>query len=87
MSGQQKRQFPILKYVYRVKLENLPKIVVTCVVLDNIAETLGDPDLETAEEAPEENHHEENHHFDNNSFRHQGQEIRKNLSTIINNFE
>ncbi|GBM65030.1 hypothetical protein AVEN_68951-1 [Araneus ventricosus] len=53
------------------------------------AETLplGHRGPEPAEEAPEENHQEENLHFDNNSFRHQGQEIRRNLSIIINKFE
>ncbi|GBN92683.1 hypothetical protein AVEN_137795-1 [Araneus ventricosus] len=63
------------RYVCRVKLENVPKIIVTCVVLHNIAKTFGDPDFKPAEEAPEENHQEENHHFDN-SFRHQEQEIK-----------
>lgn len=85
--GQLKRRFPILQYVCRVKLENVPKIIVTCVVLHNIAKTLGDRDFEPAEEIPEED--EENHH-DNNSdeqaLRQQGQEIRNNLSIVMYNF-
>lgn len=81
---------PILQYVCRVKLENIPKIIIACVVLHNIAKTLGDPDFEPVEEAPEENHTDANHHFDDNNnnelrFRLQGQEIRRNLSIIINN--
>ncbi|GBM65031.1 hypothetical protein AVEN_68952-1 [Araneus ventricosus] len=47
--GQLERRFPILQYVCRVKLKNVPKIIVTCVVLHNIAKTLGDPGSEPAE--------------------------------------
>ncbi|XP_047499264.1 putative nuclease HARBI1 [Penaeus chinensis] len=67
------------------QLENVPKIIVTCVGLHNIAKTFGDPDFEPAEEIPED---EENH--DNNrdelALRQQGQEIRNNLSIVIYNF-
>lgn len=44
------RRFPILKYVCRVKLANIPKIIVACVVLHNIAKHLNDRDFDEDEE-------------------------------------
>lgn len=38
--GQLKRRFPILKYVIRVKLENVPTFVIACCVLHNLAKYL-----------------------------------------------
>ncbi|CAH1986388.1 unnamed protein product [Acanthoscelides obtectus] len=45
--GQLKRRFPILQYVCRVKLENVPKIIIACIVLHNVAKSLGYPDNKT----------------------------------------
>ncbi|CAH1996724.1 unnamed protein product [Acanthoscelides obtectus] len=42
-------RFPILQYVCRVKLENVPKIIIACIVLHNVAKSLGDPDFELVE--------------------------------------
>ncbi|CAH1958140.1 unnamed protein product [Acanthoscelides obtectus] len=44
--GQLKRRFPILQSVFRVKLENVLKIIIACIVLYNVATSLGDPDFE-----------------------------------------
>ncbi|CAH1967912.1 unnamed protein product [Acanthoscelides obtectus] len=41
---------PILQYVCRVKLENVPKIIIACIVLHNVAKSLGDPDFELVEQ-------------------------------------
>lgn len=35
--GQLKRRFPILGYVCRIKLENVPNMILACVILHNIA--------------------------------------------------
>lgn len=82
--GQLKRRFPILQYVCRVKLQKVPKVIVTCIVLHNVAKTLGDPDWEPQEVM---NDDEDDDHLDQiGPLRQQGQEIRRNLSLIINNF-
>ncbi|CAH1969283.1 unnamed protein product [Acanthoscelides obtectus] len=52
--GQLKRRFHILQYVCRVKLENVPKIIIACIVLHNVAKSLGDSDLELVEQDPDE---------------------------------
>ena len=71
--GQLKRRFPILQYVCRVKLDNVVKI-------------LGDTEFEPAEEiehvqddVEDANIHEEV------PLRQQGEEIRNNLSIVIQN--
>lgn len=87
--GQLKRRFPILQYVCRVKLENVPKIIIACVMLHNIAKTLADPDFQAGEEEPEEVEDaapEENENNDELPLRQQGQQIRRNLSLVINTF-
>lgn len=43
--GQLKRRFPILQYTCRVELAKIPKVVVACAVLHNIAKYLGDEDF------------------------------------------
>ncbi|CAH1989921.1 unnamed protein product [Acanthoscelides obtectus] len=60
--GQVKRRFPILQYVCRVKLENVSKIIIACIVLHNVAKSLGDPDFELVEQDPDED--EGNHEND-----------------------
>ncbi|CAH1964379.1 unnamed protein product, partial [Acanthoscelides obtectus] len=60
--SQLKRRFPILQYVCRVKLENVPKIIIACIVLHNVAKSLGDPDIELVEQDPDED--EGNHEND-----------------------
>ena len=42
--GQLKRRFPILRYGIRLKLENIPKCIMACFVLHNVAKFLNDPD-------------------------------------------
>lgn len=79
--GQVKRRFPILKYVCRVKLENIPKIVITCFILHNIAKILGDADFEDVE-TNDENDADD---FDDINIRARGQEVRQNLAEIIYN--
>ncbi|XP_044745098.1 putative nuclease HARBI1 [Coccinella septempunctata] len=82
--GQLKRRFPILQYVCRVKLEKVPKIIVACFVLHNVAKTLKDIDLEVTEEVIEEDDND-NGEIDV-PLQQQGREIRRNLSIVINNF-
>ncbi|CAH1962049.1 unnamed protein product [Acanthoscelides obtectus] len=61
--GQLKCRFPILQYVCRVKLENVPKISIACIiVLHNVAKSLDDPDFELVEQDPDED--EGNHEND-----------------------
>lgn len=84
--GQLKRRFPILQYVCRVKLENVPKIIVACIVLHNVAKTLKDIDFEAPEEEVPEEDDNDNDEVDL-ALRQQGQEIRRNLSIVINNFD
>lgn len=55
-------------------------------MLHNIPKTLGIPNFEPTEEASEENHHFDNTNNNELHFRHQGQELRRYLSIIINNF-
>ena len=40
--GQLKRRFPILQYKVRVQLKNVSKIIISCVVLHNVAKFLND---------------------------------------------
>lgn len=59
--GQLKRRFPILGNCVRISLQNIPKLVVSCAVLHNIAKHLNDEmdveDLDvTPDEAVEEEH-------------------------------
>lgn len=44
--GQLKRRFPILGNRVRVATRNIPKLIVACCVLHNIAKILNDPDFE-----------------------------------------
>ena len=41
--GHLKRRFPILRYGVRLKLENIPKCILSCFILHNISKYLGDP--------------------------------------------
>nr|CAI5841548.1 unnamed protein product [Callosobruchus analis] len=43
--GQLKQRFSILQYKTRLKLENIPKLIVCCIVLHNIEKTLRNPDF------------------------------------------
>ncbi|CAH1964326.1 unnamed protein product [Acanthoscelides obtectus] len=54
--------FISVEYVCRVKLENVPKIIIACIVLDNVARSLGNPDFELVEQDPGED--EANHEND-----------------------
>ncbi|CAH1974347.1 unnamed protein product [Acanthoscelides obtectus] len=81
--GQLKCRFPILQYVCRVKLENVPKIIIACTVL-HVVKSLGDPDFELVEQDPDDD--EGNHENDKLPLRQLGQQIRRNLSIIINRF-
>ncbi|XP_054259636.1 putative nuclease HARBI1 [Macrosteles quadrilineatus] len=84
--GQLKRRFPILQYVCRVKLEKVPKIIVACVVLHNIAKSLGDPDFEHDEDILEEDEDLGDIAADaeiRGNLRHEGQAVRRNLAEII----
>ncbi|CAH1973245.1 unnamed protein product [Acanthoscelides obtectus] len=73
--GQLKCQFPILQYVCRVKLENVPKIIIACIVLHNVAKSLGDPDFELVEQDPHED--EGNHENDELPLRQLGANFKK----------
>ncbi|EFA01471.1 Putative nuclease HARBI1-like Protein [Tribolium castaneum] len=84
--GQVKRRFPILKYVCRVKLENISNIIIACFVLHNIAKMLGDADFEEDEELEEENEDPpELRNFEDENIRIRGQEVRQNLAELIYN--
>lgn len=54
-------------------------------MLHNVAKTLGDPDFEPTEDAPEDEENLEINDNDELPLRRQGQEIKRNLS-IVNNF-
>ena len=43
--GQLKSRFPILQYKVRQKIQNIPKTIVCCAVLHNIAKYLNDADF------------------------------------------
>ncbi|CAH1974140.1 unnamed protein product [Acanthoscelides obtectus] len=73
--GQLKRRFNILQYICRVKLENVPKIIIACIVLHNIAKSLGDPDFKLVEQDPDED--EGNHENEELPLRQLGQQIRR----------
>ncbi|CAH2012327.1 unnamed protein product [Acanthoscelides obtectus] len=73
--GQLKRRFPILQYVCRVKLENVPKIIIACIVLHNVAKILGDADFDLVEQDPDED--EGNHENGELPLRQLGQQIRR----------
>ncbi|CAH1976012.1 unnamed protein product [Acanthoscelides obtectus] len=60
--GQLKRRFPILQYVCGLKLENVPKIIIACIVLHHVAKRLGHSDFELVEQDPDED--EGNHEND-----------------------
>ncbi|CAH1977647.1 unnamed protein product [Acanthoscelides obtectus] len=62
--GQLKRLFSILQYICRVKLKNI--IIIACIILHNVAKSLGDPDFELVEQDPDEdegNRNEEKQYF------------------------
>ncbi|KAK4877272.1 hypothetical protein RN001_009778 [Aquatica leii] len=83
--GQLKRRFPILQYVCRVKLEFVPKIIVARIALHNILKTIGDPDFKLTEDViKKERNHDDN--YDDILIRNKRQEVGRNLSVIINNF-
>jgi hypothetical protein len=48
--GQLKSRFPILQYKIRNKIENIPSIIICCVVLHNIAKFLKDDDFDYPKE-------------------------------------
>ena len=48
--GQMKRRFPILKYGIRLKIDNIPKCIMTCFVLHNVSKFLNDPDDDLQED-------------------------------------
>lgn len=61
-------------------------MVVNCGVLYSVANSLGDPDFEAAEEALEEDIENYVNNSDKLPLRHPGQEIRRILNIVINNF-
>lgn len=83
--GQLKRRFPILKYVCRVKLENIPKVIVACAVLHNIAKYLGDEDFEDADEIEDDELLQEVPEMTDAATRAQGHARRTQLAQLIYN--
>lgn len=72
-----------------MRFANAPKVLVACVVLHNVAKSLGDADFEEDEEAPAEDDHVPNYNVPEGNFvvlRQQGQEARRVLRRIINTF-
>lgn len=52
--GQLKRRFSVLRYGVRLKMERIPRCVLACVVLHNVAKKLQDPEeFENDEQAIE----------------------------------
>lgn len=85
--GQLKRRFPILQYVCRVKLANVPKIIIASIILHNVAKTLRDPDFDALEEDRDEGLPvEELYAQGGRRLRLEGQAVRRNLAQIINQF-
>lgn len=89
--GQIKRRFPILGNLIRVKLENVPKIVVACAMLHNIGKTLRDeynPDEDghegqVYEEDGEIQVHEEDEQITELELRRRGQAKRNEVMAIL----
>lgn len=85
--GQLKRRFPILKYVCRIKLCNIPKIIVACCVLHNIAKHLNDEDFQLENGEPLDDIEQLQvgiHQQGAGAVRREGQRKRNELATIIN---
>lgn len=80
-------RFLILLHVCRAKLEisRIPKIVVACFVLHNIAKILHDRDFVPEVEIFENNNEQAQKNFVGNE-RQRGQEKRQRLAEIISNF-
>ncbi|XP_050299639.1 putative nuclease HARBI1 [Anthonomus grandis grandis] len=82
--GQLKQRFPMLQYKVRVSIEKVPKFVICCCILHNVAKYLKDEldpmelpleDIPLAYPAEEE--------LDNNNIRRSGQRRRSELADVI----
>lgn len=87
--GQLKKRFPILQHPIRVALEKVPSIIVSCVILHNIAKYLQDdlPWDETEHENDNENGNENlpEEEIGDAARRRLGQRKRDEIKTIISN--
>ncbi|KAJ8967138.1 hypothetical protein NQ314_003072 [Rhamnusium bicolor] len=82
--GKLTRRFLILKYGCRVKFTSIPKVIIACAVLHNIAKQLGDADFQEDEDEEEQDlRHIEDENVD--AIRAQGQERREELAHFITN--
>lgn len=86
--GQVKKRFPILMYKNRLSLEVIPKIVVSCFVLHNVAKHLGDDYFDDQDdEGQNEEEDDENADGANNDMNQRllGQRRRDELAAVIFN--
>lgn len=85
--GQLKRRFPILSSQVRIRFENIPKLVISCAVLHNIAKHLNDAwELEDViENAIDEGDDVPVHNLDRNEvrIRRRGQQKRREISNNL----
>lgn len=84
--GQLKQRFSILQYKTRVKLTNIPKLIVCCIILHNIAKTLGEPDFELQEEMQlnnDANNPIEENENDDINIRRSGMRRREEIAHLI----
>jgi hypothetical protein len=82
--GQLKSRFPILQYKIRNKIENIPSIIICCVVLHNIAKFLKDDDFYY----PKENNLQDvlpNRNMTLNVIRQLGQQRRQLITQMVFN--
>ena len=86
--GQLKRRFPILQYICRISLANVPSIIVCCFILHNVAKFLQDEDFpEVHDEADEENSSDEEELIHEREIQAKGREKREEIAAIIEHQE
>ncbi len=86
--GHLKRRFPILRYGVRLKLENIPKCIMSCFILHNISKYLNDPynDLDDDDDEEEGNIQEDiAEQLTEHQLRQRGQQKRDEVATFLFN--
>lgn len=87
--GQLKQRFPILQYKVRVELNKIPSVIISCVILHNIAKYLNDNLPEDRhlqhDEVPDNNADDDNMDVLPENVRRQGQQRRDEVKNIIIN--
>uniref|UniRef100_A0A8D8UXJ5 DDE Tnp4 domain-containing protein n=1 Tax=Cacopsylla melanoneura TaxID=428564 RepID=A0A8D8UXJ5_9HEMI len=81
--GQVKRRFPILQYMVRVKLDRVPRIIVCCFILHNIAKYLQDEEFLESEEVYFNEPNIEENILSETDLKILGERKRRQLSQVI----